>query len=276
MPETVRLKTALVCILLITMAFATIAVLHSSPSQPPEIIGILKAPLISGFSAVIGASLVVLIFDLFIRRSLVEADKDSLKKITTETLQQTLKASQNLGELGVNAVHRKMQNREFVDSCKGSSEILMLNTFIPNIRELREGIIDVLERGGTVRALVSHPENLFVDVRWPELHDSKDVFVSGIADTITKLRDYFEQSGSSGRVIVKQYKRGPGVSIYATNDKAWVGSYLSKLDSMSTPFMELQSSSRVWSEYQRHFETIWGDIDEPFWDSQKTEDASQA
>lgn len=271
MPETVRLRTALVCILLIGAAFTAIGLLHSSKPQPTEFVGIFKSPLISGLSAVIGASLVVLIFDLFVRRSLVEADKESLTKIITETLLHTLSTTQNLGELGVNAVHMKMQNREFVESCKGSSEILMLNTFIPNIRELREGIIDVLARGGTVRALVSHPENLFVEVRWPELHNSKDVFVSGIADTITKLRDYHEQSGHSGRVIIKQYERGPGVSLYATNDKAWVGSYLSKLDSMSTPFLELQSSSRVWSEYKRHFETVWKDVDESSWDSQEAE-----
>lgn len=214
--------------------------------------------IIIGFSilsALMSTSLTILMFDVLLRR---EAS-DELQEIVIDAVESSVKSSLKLKKFGVNEIHQSFDKNVFHRAAIGSSEIFVLQTYVPNMASLRRTIIDVLKSGGKVRFLILDPDSNFVDIRTretPSNHEHVDDFKGEIKSTITRFKGFSGVAGS-GSAEIRIYDRSPGVCIYGTGRNMLVSPFLSNLDAAAAPQIELDSSSESYNLFLDHFNFIW-------------------
>lgn len=212
------------------------------------------SPMLSIVSAFMATAFIVLIYEAFVRDYV---DKD-IGAIVRRTIQAVLFEKSNLDTHGILGVHENFRNELFETHVKDSKQVVILQTYAPNLPGLRSTLLAAMASGCHVRVALVKPASAFVDVRFPELKSTREEFVAGINASVETLRRFARQAGG-GKLEIRLYDRAPGVSIYATDKVAFVGSFLSDLDSINSPQLEVQSESRLYTIYIEHFERLWNE-----------------
>ncbi|MDF0522188.1 hypothetical protein GPL17_35975 [Bradyrhizobium yuanmingense] len=113
------------------------------------------------------------------------------------------------------------------------------------------------KHGASVRIALVDPASPFVDVRFPELHETKDSYVAGIESNIERLKNILRENTGPGTLKIKLYNAAPGICLYATEDVALVGMFLAKTDAVNAPCYELSAKTELYRIYIEHFERVW-------------------
>lgn len=213
----------------------------------------------SVFSALLSTSVTVYLFDVALRK---ETDT-RLTETVSNAVEKSVRNSLNIRSSGLKSVHDSFDRDVFCGSAKSSETMFILQTYAPNLTGIRPAVIELLNRGGHVKLLILDPESEFVKIRaseTPNVHKDADAFRSEIEHScIARFKSFVEASNKTGTAELGLYDRSPGVCIYATDDVMFVSPFLSELDAVSAPQVELAANSAGYSIFLEHFNKVWED-----------------
>jgi hypothetical protein len=253
-PRLSKYRIAVICLAgIIICATIIILIYFLIPSTSPNSY-LIATPMVSIFSSFIGSFLVAMFFDIYISSY---KDKE-LSQIIESNVIKTINSSMGLRDIGIVSVQEQMIDALFADYVSSCKEMFILQTYAPNTPILRPAIQSFLDRGGILRVALVSPKSSFVDIRWPEVNESREDFLSEISNCFKRLKAYRRQSG---KIIIGWYNRSPGITIYGTDKIMMVGTFLSKMDSVNSPYLILRSDSYLYNVYIDHFERIWHDAE---------------
>ncbi|MEM5477131.1 hypothetical protein [Pacificibacter sp. AS14] len=217
------------------------------------------AILIVGFSilsALMSTALTVYLFDIALRKE----TETQLSQTIANSVDESVRRSLDIKSSGLKSVHASFDRNLFVKSARSSQDIFILQTYAPNLTGLRPAIIDTLNRGGNVKLLILDPASSFVDIRTSEtrnVHANSEAFISEIEHSCISRFRSFVDIAANGQAELRVYDRSPGVCIYGTSNSMFVSPFLTELDAVSAPQVELSYDSDTYSVFLDHFNKVW-------------------
>lgn len=250
-------RILVVCLIVIA---AGLAGLFGGVALQPEFAAdrrVILLPFFSVCTALITSSILIIIFDLYVRREdRARKDADTVKEISS-TVQETL----ILGSVGIRGLHDGIQDHRLIEEAQDSQMLRVLNTYAPNVQTLRPAIERILENEGTVQFALASVKSPFVDMRLKGLHRARSEFEGSVATNISRLIQMWDASGRKGNLEIRSYGGSPGICYYATGKICFVGSYLEGRDAINSPQIELDKRSWAYERYKNHFEDVWRDAE---------------
>ncbi len=209
-------------------------------------------------SALMSTALVVLLFEVVLRKEAERETRETLGGFVDMSISKAFGLKSN----GVNAVHDSFDESKFIASAKRSQNIFILQTYAPNLAGIRPAILDVLDRGGAVKLAVLDPQSDFVAIRARETSTTHKTVDSMKSEIETSSIDRFKTivSGTKkgkAKAQLALYNRSPGVCIYATDELMMISPFLTNMDAVSAPQVEISSDSKGYEIFVAHFRSIW-------------------
>jgi hypothetical protein len=246
-------KVLVACLILITVG---VSGLFIGVAVQPEFASdrrVILLPFFSVCTAIIVSSLLIIIFDLYIRSEEKTKKNELVVKAITDSVQETILA----GSIGFRGLHDGVPDSKIVNESSDAKFLDILNTYAPNLVSLRVAVERVFFNDGTVRLLVASADSPFVDLRLNRLHREKSEFIGNVETNISRLVQFWESTGRKGNLEIKRYDGSPGICYYATGSIAFVGTYLEGYDAINSPQLELDKRSWAYERYAQHFERVW-------------------
>lgn len=199
----------------------------------------------------------VLIFELYLKRETKRDFDFQIRSAIEESVSKTLK----LKTIGVRAIHDDFSfpYPAFKKIAQDSNELFILQTYAPNILELRQMLYEVWSNGGIVRVIFVAPKSKFVELRFEDVPTkTKTDFISGINSNINRLEEFFSNRGhKKGKLEIRLYDGNPGIAIYATDKGMLTGNFLCGTDAINSPQLEITANSNIYKKYIDHFHKVW-------------------
>jgi hypothetical protein len=135
---------------------------------------------------------------------------------------------------GIARVHRNLDYHLLVDLMAGADEIVILNTWIPELNILADALVDALERGTYVSILMLYPDSHVARLRSQALQTStqgrfrEDRVQPGVKHCLEVLAAIARSVDHDTRrhLRVRLYHSLPSLSIYGVDDRAFVSVFL--------------------------------------------------
>ena len=132
-------------------------------------------------------------------------------------------------------MHRNLDYHLLVDYMADADEIVILNTWIPELNILADALVDALERGTYVSILMLHPDSQIAQLRSQALQSSstqarfrEDRVKPGVRHCLDVLAAIARSVDDDRRrhLRVRLYHSLPSLSIYGVDDRAFVSVFL--------------------------------------------------
>ncbi len=135
---------------------------------------------------------------------------------------------------GIVGVHRNLDYHLLVDLMAGADEIVILNTWIPELNILADALVDALERGTYVSILMLFPDSPVARLRSEALQGStqgrfrEDRVKPGVKHCLEVLAAIGRSVDDDTRrhLRVRLYHSLPSLSIYGVDDRAFVSVFV--------------------------------------------------
>ena len=133
---------------------------------------------------------------------------------------------------GIVRVHRNLDYHLLVDLMAGADEIVILNTWIPELNILADALVDALERGTYVSILMLYPDSHVARLRSDALQTQgrfrEDRVKPGVKHCLEVLAAIARSVDEETRrhLRVRLYHSLPSLSIYGVDDRAFVSVFL--------------------------------------------------
>jgi hypothetical protein len=135
---------------------------------------------------------------------------------------------------GIARVHRNRDYDLLVDYMAGADEIVILNTWIPELNILADALVDALERGTYVSILMLYPDSYVARLRSEALQSStqarfrEDRVKPGVKHCLEVLAAIARSVDADTRrhLRVRLYHSLPSIAIYAIDERAFVSVFL--------------------------------------------------
>ncbi len=135
---------------------------------------------------------------------------------------------------GIVRVHRNLDYHLLVDLMAGADEIVILNTWIPELNILADALVEALERGTYVSILMLYPDSHVARLRSQALQNStqgrfrEDRVNPGVRHCLEVLASIARSIDDDTRrhLRVRLYHSLPSLSIYGVDDRAFVSVFL--------------------------------------------------
>jgi hypothetical protein len=135
---------------------------------------------------------------------------------------------------GIVHVHRNLDYHLLVDRMAEADEIVILNTWIPELNILADALVDALERGTYVSILMLYPDSHVARLRSQALQGStqgrfrEDRVKPGVKHCLEVLAAIARSVDEDTRrhLRVRLYHSLPSLSIYGVDDRAFVSVFL--------------------------------------------------
>jgi hypothetical protein len=133
---------------------------------------------------------------------------------------------------GIVGVHRHLDYRLLVELMADAEEIVILNTWIPELNILADALVDALERGTYVSILMLYPDSQVARLRSEALQTQgrrrEDRVNPGVKHCLEVLGSIARSVDEDTRrhLRVRLYHSLPSVSIYGVDDRAFVSVFL--------------------------------------------------
>ena len=154
---------------------------------------------------------------------------------------------------GIVRVHRNLDYHLLVDLMAGADEIVILNTWIPELNILADALVDALERGTYVSILMLYPDSHVARLRSEALQGStqgrfrEDRVKPGVRHCLDVLSAIARSVDDDTRrhLRVRLYHSLPSLAIYGVDDRAFVSVFLHGQLAVKSVQIEVQGQDTV-------------------------------
>jgi hypothetical protein len=167
---------------------------------------------------------------------------------------------------GIVRVHTTLDYRLLVDLMAGAEEIVILNTWIPELNILADALIDALEGGTYVSILMLYPDSQIAQLRNQALHGTtqsrvrEDRVPPGVRHCLEVLAAIARTVGTDCRrnLRVRLYDSLPSISVYGVDDRMFVSVFLHGHHAIESVQLEVEGQDTVMGRLVfRELETLW-------------------
>jgi hypothetical protein len=167
---------------------------------------------------------------------------------------------------GIVRVHRNLDYHLLVDFMAGADEIVILNTWIPELNILADALVDALERGTYVSILMLYPDSYVARLRSEALQSStqgrfrEDRVKPGVKHCLEVLAAIARSLDEDARrhLRVRLYHSLPSLAIYAVDDRAFVSVFLHGQLAVKSVQIEVQGQDTVMGRLAfAELEALW-------------------
>jgi hypothetical protein len=154
---------------------------------------------------------------------------------------------------GLVRVHRSLDYHLLVDVMAGADEIVILNTWIPELNILADALVDALERGTYVSILMLYSDSHVARLRSEALQGStqgrfrEDRVKPGVRQCLDVLASIARSVDDDKRrhLRVRLYHSLPSLAIYGVDDRAFVSVFLHGQLAVKSVQIEVQGQDTV-------------------------------
>jgi hypothetical protein len=168
---------------------------------------------------------------------------------------------------GIVRVHKNLDYHLLVDYMADAGEIVILNTWIPELNILADALIDALARGTYVSILMLYPDSNIAQLRSQALqHSTKERFREdrvrpGVRHCLEVLAAIAHTVDEDCRrhLRVRLYHSLPSISVYGVDDRAFVSVFLHGQLAVKSVQIEVQGEDTLMGRLVfTELETLWG------------------
>lgn len=167
---------------------------------------------------------------------------------------------------GIVRVHRTLDYRLLAERMAEADEIVILNTWIPELNILADALVDALARGTYVSILMLHPASAIAQLRSQALQGStqarfrEDRVRPGILHCLEVLAAIARTVDDDGRrhLRVRLYDSLPSMAVYSVDDRAFVSLFLHGQASVHSVQIEVEGQESLMGRLVfGELETVW-------------------
>jgi hypothetical protein len=167
---------------------------------------------------------------------------------------------------GIVRVHRNLDYNLLLDYMAEAEEIVILNTWIPELNILDDALVEALARGTYVSILMLHPDSHIAQLRSQALQGStqarfrEDRVRPGVRHCLEVLASIARTLDEDGRrhLRVRLYDSLPSISVYGVDDRALFSVFLHGQLAVKSPQIEVQGQESLMGRLVfRELETLW-------------------
>ena len=167
---------------------------------------------------------------------------------------------------GIVRVHKNLDYHLLVDLMAEAEEIVILNTWIPDLNILDDALVDALARGTYVSILMLYPDSHIAQLRSQALQGAtqarprEDRVRPGVRHCLEVLAAIARTVDDDGRrhLRVRLYHSLPSISVYGVDDRAFFSVFLHGQLAVKSPQIEVQGQDSLMGRLVfRELETLW-------------------
>lgn len=168
---------------------------------------------------------------------------------------------------GIVQVHRNLDYHLLVDLMAEAEEIVILNTWIPELNILDDALVDALARGTYVSILMLYPDSQIAQLRSQALQGAttqarprEDRVRPGVRHCLEVLAAIARTVDDDGRrhLRVRLYHSLPSISVYGVDDRAFFSVFLHGQLAVKSPQIEVEGQDSLMGRLVfRELETLW-------------------
>ncbi len=167
---------------------------------------------------------------------------------------------------GIVRVHRNLDYQLLVECMAEADEIVILNTWIPELNILADALVDALARGTYVSILMLHPASNIAQLRSQAMQGStqarfrEDRVRPGIMHCLEVLAAIARTVDDDGRrhLRVRLYDSLPSMAVYSVDDRAFVSLFLHGPVSVHSVQIEVEGNDSLMGRLVfGELETVW-------------------
>ena len=167
---------------------------------------------------------------------------------------------------GIVRVHKNLDYQLLVERMAEADEIVILNTWIPELNILADALVDALARGTYVSILMLHPASNITALRSQALKGStqarfrEDRVAPGILHCLEVLAAIIRTLDDDGRrhLRVRLYDSLPSMAVYSVDDRAFVSLFLHGQVSVHSVQIEVEGHDSLMGRLVfGELETVW-------------------
>jgi hypothetical protein len=167
---------------------------------------------------------------------------------------------------GIVRVHKNLDYQLLVERMGEADEIVILNTWIPELNILADALVDALARGTYVSILMLHPASNITHLRSQALKGStqarfrEDRVGPGIRHCLEVLAAIARTVDDDGRrhLRVRLYDSLPSMAVYSVDDRAFVSLFLHGQVSVHSVQIEVEGHDSLMGRLVfGELETVW-------------------
>ncbi len=180
---------------------------------------------------------------------------------------------------GIVGVHRNLDYHLLVDLMADADEIVILNTWIPELNLLADALVDALSRGTYVSILMLYPYSDIARLRSQDLVSPtqkrfrEDRVRPGVRHCLEVLASIARTVDADRRrhLRVRLYDALPSISVYAVDDRAFMSVFLHGQLAVKSVQIEVEGQESLMGQLVfKELETLWG-IGQEFEDVERWE-----
>jgi len=170
------------------------------------------------------------------------------------------------GNGGIVQVHKNLDYPLLVDLMAEAEEIVILNTWIPDLNLFDDALVDALARGTYVSILMLYPDSQIAALRSQSLQGTgqarlrEDRVRPGVRHCLEVLAAIARTIDDDGRrhLRVRLYDSLPSISVYGVDDRAFFSVFLHGQLAVKSPQIEVSGqNSLIGRLVFRELETLW-------------------
>ena len=167
---------------------------------------------------------------------------------------------------GVVRVHKNLDHQLLAERMGEAEEIVILNTWIPELNILADALVDALARGTYVSILMLHPASTIATLRSQALKGStqarfrEDRVGPGIRHCLEVLAAIARTVDDDGRrhLRVRLYDSLPSMAVYGVDDRAFVSLFLHGQVAVHSVQIEVEGQDSLMGRLVfGELETVW-------------------
>ena len=167
---------------------------------------------------------------------------------------------------GIVRVHKNLDYHLLVDLMAEAEEIVILNTWIPELNILDDALVEALARGTYVSILMLYPDSQIARLRSQALQGAaqarvrEDRVKPGVRHCLEVLAAIARTAGDDGRrhLRVRLYHSLPSISVYGVDDRAFFSVFLHGQLAVKSPQIEVLGQESLMGRLVfRELETLW-------------------
>lgn len=172
---------------------------------------------------------------------------------------------------GVTCVHRTLADTSFAEHLHTAREITILNTWVPNLKDIAQALEAAVARGARVRILLLFPNSDVASLRDEALRTASDPTVQkggrgdepvkqGVQDNLDILEDIAiaVPADQRGCLEVRLYNSLPAMAVYRTDDRYFVGMFVHGKLAIRGPQLEIDGTDTVLGAHvHAELTTLW-------------------
>jgi hypothetical protein len=167
---------------------------------------------------------------------------------------------------GIVQVHKNLDYHLLVDYMAEADEIVILNTWIPELNILDDALVEALARGTYVSILMLYPDSHVARLRSQALQGltqarvREDRVRPGVRHCLEVLAAIARTAGDDGgrHLRVRLYHSLPSISVYSVDDRAFFSVFLHGQLAVKSPQIEVLGQESLMGRLVfRELETLW-------------------